>query len=155
MKLRELRRLFSEAGRKLSHVKRFQLDELEEIFEEAVENDDEVVQDLIMEIHYLREELARKESGKAKRRAHYQKGLHDIEISRLRRGQEYMRDRIVLALVDMGRWEEAVIANNESIQAEATWEDIREEHHDNAKAVNDIRHKLTEVWRGLFGKKTA
>lgn len=123
-------------------------EELDEIWAQAWNEDNELVLRLVTEIGHARNYAGRQSRKLLK----YQRLLKEKNNKRLRRGQEYMRDRIVLSLMDAGYSDAAVVANNHDISKTAAWEDIKEEHHANASKMQKRRSVLGDAWRRMFGE---
>lgn len=123
-------------------------EELDEIWNRAFDDENELVLRLVTEI-----ENTKKHAGKLSSKVTKMKSaLHARDNKRLRRGQEYIRDRIVLSLIDAGRLEAAVIANNHDIKKDETWDDLKEEHHNNAAEMQRRRPAINGIWRRMFGE---
>lgn len=124
-------------------------EELTELWDVAIDEGDDVVLRLIREIEFLRDSNGKLNSRYKRYQDHQKLDLHRTNKSRLRRGQEYMRDRAILALLDEGLVDAAVVVNNQAIGRNTTWVDIKEEHHSNAEKVEKVRHVLSEAWHRM------
>lgn len=123
-------------------------EELDEIWNSAFDDENELVLRLVTEIGHVR-----KHAGKqARKLARVNASIRSIHNKHLRRGQESMRDRIVLTLLDAGRLDAATIANNHDIKREGTWQDLKKEHHANAAEMQRRRPILNDAWRRMFGE---
>jgi hypothetical protein len=127
-------------------------EELDRIWGKALDADNELVLRLVSEIARLRIDNGNLVSGRVSFKRKTAANTHKTGVTCLRRGQEYMRDRIVLTLMNGGKMEAAVLANNHDIKKEGTWEDLQEEHHANAAEMQRRRHVINDAWSRLFGE---